>query len=119
MRKEGYAETTIERYVRLLKEPAKCGDLRDSESVKVALTRTGWADGTKEMACGECAIYAKQHGFRPKQETTIDLAIPEPAKLMIPVSYARLHNVKGSIRRRTRHLGRENNLQSRPANANY
>jgi hypothetical protein len=92
MRKGGYAEATIERYVRLLKEPAKCGDLRNSESVKVALTRTGWADGTKEMACGEYAIYAKQHGFRPKQETTIDLAIPEPGKLMIPVSYERLHN---------------------------
>ena len=63
MRKEGYAETTIERYVRLLKELSKYGDLRDSESVKVALTRTGWAEGTKEMACGAYAIYAKQHGF--------------------------------------------------------
>jgi integrase len=63
MRKEGYSETTIERYVRLLKELAKRGDLRDSESIKVALTETGWADGTKEMACGAYAIYAKQHGF--------------------------------------------------------
>jgi integrase len=63
MRKEGYSETTIERYVRLLKELAKRGDLRDPESVKVGLTRTGWADGTKEMACGAYAIYAKQHGF--------------------------------------------------------
>jgi integrase len=63
MRKEGYSETTIERYVRLLKELAKRGDLRDSESIKVALTKTGWADGTKEMACGAYAIYAKQHGF--------------------------------------------------------
>ena len=63
MRKEGYSETTIERYVRLLKELAKHGDLRDSESVKIGLTQTGWADGTKEMACGAYAIYAKQHGF--------------------------------------------------------
>jgi hypothetical protein len=63
MRKEGYSETTIERYVRLLKELAKRGDLRDSESVKIGLTQTGWADGTKEMACGAYAIYAKQHGF--------------------------------------------------------
>jgi hypothetical protein len=63
MRKEGYSETTIERYVRLLKELAKHGDLRDSESVKSGLTRTGWADGTKEMACGAYAIYAKQRGF--------------------------------------------------------
>jgi len=63
MRKEGYSETTIERYVRLLKELAKRGDLRDPESIKVGLTRTGWADGTKEMACGAYAIYAKQHGF--------------------------------------------------------
>jgi integrase len=63
MRKEDYSETTIERYVRLLKELAKHGDLRDPESVKVGLTRTGWADGTKEMACGAYALYAKQHGF--------------------------------------------------------
>jgi integrase len=63
MRKEGYSETTIERYVRLLKELAKRADLRDSESVKVGLTRTGWADGTKEMACGAYGIYAKQHRF--------------------------------------------------------
>jgi integrase len=63
MRKEGYSETTIERYVRLLKELAKHGHLRDPESVKIGLTRTGWADGTKEMACGAYAIYAKQHGF--------------------------------------------------------
>jgi hypothetical protein len=55
MRKEGYSETTIERYVRLLKELAKHGDLQDPESVKVGLTRTGWADGTKEMACGTYA----------------------------------------------------------------
>ena len=63
MRKEGYSETTIERYVRLLKELGKRSDLRDPESVKVGLTRTGWADGTKEMACGAYVIYAKQHGF--------------------------------------------------------
>jgi hypothetical protein len=43
MRKEGYSETTIERYVRLLKELSKRGDLRDPESIKVGLTRTGWA----------------------------------------------------------------------------
>ena len=63
MRKEGYSETTIERYVRLLRELAKHGDLRDSESVKTVLTRIGWADGTKEMACGAYAIYAKQHVY--------------------------------------------------------
>jgi integrase len=63
MRREGYSETTIERYVRLLSEIAKRADLRDSESVKVGLTRTGWADGTKEMAYGAHALYGKQHGF--------------------------------------------------------
>jgi len=63
MRKEGYSETTIERYVRILKQLAKHGDLRNSESVKVGLTQKGWADGTKEMACGAYALYAKQHGF--------------------------------------------------------
>jgi len=63
MRKEGYSETTIERYVTLLKEFAKPGDLRDSGLIKAGLTRTGWAEGTKEMACGAYALYAKQHGF--------------------------------------------------------
>ena len=63
MLKEGYSETTIERYVRLLKELAKYRDLRDPESIKIGLTQTHWADGTKEMACGAYAIYAKQHGF--------------------------------------------------------
>jgi integrase len=63
MKKEGYAESTIERYVRLLKRLAVWADLNDPEGVKVALTRTGWADGTKEMACGAYAIYGKQHGI--------------------------------------------------------
>jgi hypothetical protein len=56
MRKEGYSETTIERYVRLLKELAKHADLRDPESVKIGPTQTHWADGTKEMACGAYAL---------------------------------------------------------------
>ena len=43
-------------------------------------------------------------------ETTTDLTIPEPAKLMTPVSYARLHNVKGSIKRRIKQLGLENQV---------
>jgi len=60
MRKEGYSETTIERYVRLLKELAKHGHLRDPESIKVGLTRTAWSDGTKERACGAYAICARQ-----------------------------------------------------------
>ena len=47
MRKEGYSETTIKRYVRLLKELAKHGDLCDPESIKIGLTRTGWAYGTQ------------------------------------------------------------------------
>jgi integrase len=63
MKKEGYAETTIERYGRLLKRLAVWTDLNNPEGVKVALARTGWADGTKEMACGAYALYAKQHGF--------------------------------------------------------
>jgi hypothetical protein len=52
MKKEGYAESTIERYVRLLRRLAVWAELNEPEAVKVALTRTGWADGTKEMACG-------------------------------------------------------------------
>jgi hypothetical protein len=68
MRKEGYSETTIERYARLLKELAKHGDLCDPELVKIGLTQTRWADGTKEMACGGYALYAKQHGFTSVQK---------------------------------------------------
>ena len=63
MKKDGYAESTIERYVRLLRRLAVWADLNEPEAVKVALTRTGWADGTKEMACGAYALYAKQYGF--------------------------------------------------------
>jgi integrase len=63
MRKEGYSETTIERYVRLLKELSKHGDLRGPESVKVASSRMDWTEATKEMACGAYGIYAKQHGL--------------------------------------------------------
>ena len=47
--------------MRLLRRLAVWTDLNDPEGVKIALTRTGWADGTKEMACGAYAIYAKQH----------------------------------------------------------
>jgi hypothetical protein len=63
MRKEGYSETTIERYVRLLRELSKYGGLQDPESVKVALSRLNWTEATKEMACGAYPLYAKQHGF--------------------------------------------------------
>jgi hypothetical protein len=63
MRKEGYSETTIERYVRLLRELSKYGDLQNPESVKVALSRLNWTEATKEMACGAYALYAKQHRF--------------------------------------------------------
>jgi integrase len=63
MRKEGYSETTIEQYVRLLKELSKYGDLQDPESIKVALSPMSWTEATKEMACGACGIYARQHRF--------------------------------------------------------
>jgi hypothetical protein len=63
MRKEGYAESTIERYVRLLRPLSGYADMKDSEAVKVALTQTGWSEATKETACCAYALYAKQHGF--------------------------------------------------------
>ena len=56
---------------------------------------------------------------KPKQETTTDLTIPEPAKLMIPVSYPRLYNVKGASNEDSSGLGQKTNLQSRPVNVNY
>jgi integrase len=74
MKKEGYGESTIERYVRLLKVLAKRADLLNSESVKEALTRTDWSEATKEMACGACSIFAKQHklAFVPPRYRRVD-----------------------------------------------
>jgi len=74
MKKEGYSETTIERYVRLLKALAKRVDLLNPESVKEALTRTDWSEATKEMACGACAIFSKQHrlAFVPSRYRRVD-----------------------------------------------
>jgi hypothetical protein len=43
-----------------LVELSRHGNLCNSESVKVGLTRGGWADGTKEMACRAYALYARQ-----------------------------------------------------------
>jgi len=92
MRKEGYSETTIERYVRLLKELAKHGDLRDPESIKIGLTRTGWTDGTKEMACGAYAIHAMQ--FEPKDWLRIVQTLPTETVVT--------RQIRGTIRTRSR-----------------
>jgi hypothetical protein len=45
------------------------------------------------------------HRIRPRERTTSDLTIPEPVKVLVPVSYAKLHNAKGSIKRRIKQLG--------------
>jgi len=92
MRKEGYSETTIERYVRLLRELAKYGDLRNPESLKAGLTRTGWADGAKEMACGAYAIYAMQ--FEPKDRLRIVQTLPTETVVT--------RQIRGTIRTRSR-----------------
>ncbi len=60
--KEGYRESTIERRLRLLKKLGGNSDLNDPESVKVAITRMNWSEGTKEVACETYATYAKSHG---------------------------------------------------------
>jgi hypothetical protein len=63
MKKEGYSETTVELYVRLLKVLAEHADLLNPESVKEALTRADWSEATKEMACGAYTVFPKQHRF--------------------------------------------------------
>jgi len=71
LKKEGYKESTIERRVRILRTLAKHADLADSESVKQALARMEWSDGTKELACDAYSLLAKSKGIefsRPRYE---------------------------------------------------
>ena len=41
----------------------------------------------------------------------IDLTIPAPAEVIVPVPYTMLHNVKGSIKRGIKQLGLDGQLQ--------
>ena len=73
LKKEGYKESTIERRVRILRTLAKHADLADSESVKQALARMEWSDGTKELACDAYSLLAKSSGIgfrRPRYQRT-------------------------------------------------
>jgi len=51
MKKNGYAEATIQSRVRLIKRLAKLGaDLYDPESVKQVIAKQPWSNGRKDLA---------------------------------------------------------------------
>jgi len=85
LKKEGYKESTIERRVRILSTLAKHADLADPESVKQALARIEWCDGTKELACDAYGLLAKSRGIvfsRPRYVRTEKIPfIPLEAEL--------------------------------------
>jgi hypothetical protein len=116
MKKEGYSETIVERYVRLLKVVTKHADLLNPESVKEALTRTDWSEATKEMACGAYAIFAKQHrlAFVPPGYRRVDklpfVPLESEVEQLIAVSESRCSIRLGTYNRR--HLETQMGLQA-------
>jgi integrase len=64
MQKEGYAESTISRRIRLLRTLANKGaDLQDPESVKETISKQqGWTNKTKEIAIETYDCFLKMHG---------------------------------------------------------
>jgi len=71
MKKEGYRESTIRRYAKLVRTLAKHTDICDAESVKAEISRQTWSEGTKELACDAYALLAKSRGFsfeRPRYQ---------------------------------------------------
>ncbi len=61
--REGYAEGTILRRVRILRQLAKQSNLNEPESVKDALSHLNWMNGTKEIACDAYTQFAALHGL--------------------------------------------------------
>jgi integrase/predicted RNA-binding Zn-ribbon protein involved in translation (DUF1610 family) len=63
--KQGYAQSTIEGRVKLLKRLVKIGaNLFDPESVKEAISRQIWSDGRKELAVEAYSNFLKMCGGR-------------------------------------------------------
>jgi integrase/predicted RNA-binding Zn-ribbon protein involved in translation (DUF1610 family) len=63
MRKQGYADSTISRRIRLLTTLAKRGaEMLDPESVKTVLAKQNWAIKTKALAVDAYTGFLKMHG---------------------------------------------------------
>jgi integrase len=71
LKKEGYRESTILRYAKLVRTLSNHTDIYDAESVKTEIARQTWSEGTKELACDAYALLAKSKGFsfeRPRYQ---------------------------------------------------
>jgi hypothetical protein len=71
VKKEGYRESTIWRYAKLVRTLANHTDIYDAESVKAEIAKQTWFEGTKELACDAYALLAKSRGFsfeRPRYQ---------------------------------------------------
>jgi len=64
LKKEGYRESTIRRYAKIIKVLSKRASIVDGESVKRIITDSGWTEGTKALACDAYFRFAKMRGFR-------------------------------------------------------
>jgi len=63
MKRNGYAEATIQGRVRLIKRLAKLGaNLYDPESVKHVIAKQPWSAGRKDLACEAYTTFLAMHG---------------------------------------------------------
>ena len=86
MKKNGYAEATIQSRVRLIKRLAKLGaDLYDPESVKQVIAKQPWSNGRKDLACEAYTTFLTMHGGtwqRPKyKRVETEPFIPQPSEV--------------------------------------
>lgn len=56
------------------------------------------------------SLYQYRHRIKPKPHPIGDLTVPEPVKVIVPVPYAMIHNIKGSLKRRIKQLGLDGQL---------
>src|SRR5437867_1628142 len=64
MQKEGYKESTVVRYTKIIRTIEKVTNIFDCEAVKAYLAKANWSDGTREVACDAYSLLAKSKGFR-------------------------------------------------------
>ncbi|MEM1997551.1 MAG: site-specific integrase, partial [Candidatus Bathyarchaeia archaeon] len=65
MLKQGYAKSTIEGRIKLLKRLVKIGaNLLDPESIKEAISKQSWSEGRKELAVEAYSSFLKMCGGR-------------------------------------------------------
>jgi integrase len=63
LKKEGYRESTIIRYVKIIRGLSKRATILDGESVKTVIADSGWTEGTKALACDAYGLFAKMKRF--------------------------------------------------------